>query len=59
MEKSIKSQLVSFSLKQNRRANAGVVGFACAKLTPLEAKLVKAISKNFIMFFTASPPSLY
>jgi hypothetical protein len=35
---------------------AGVAGFACAKLTLLKAKLVKAITKTLIMFFTVSPP---
>jgi hypothetical protein len=35
---------------------AGVAGLACAKLTPLKAKLVKATIKTLIMFFTVSPP---
>jgi hypothetical protein len=41
---------------------AGVAGeasgwLACAKLTLLKAKLVRAITKTLIMFFTVSPPS--
>jgi len=36
---------------------AGVAGLSCAKLRPLKAKLVKAITKTLIMFFTVSPPS--
>ena len=39
---------------------AGVAGFACAKLTPLKAKLVKAITSSFVRlpFFVASEPKL-
>jgi hypothetical protein len=35
-----------------------VAGFACAKLIPLKARLVKAITKTLIVFFTISPPFL-
>jgi hypothetical protein len=34
---------------------AGVAGFACAKLRPFKAKLVKATTKIAIMFSTLSP----
>jgi len=36
---------------------AGVAGFACAKPRALKLKVVKAITKILIMFFTVSPPS--
>jgi hypothetical protein len=32
------------------------VGFACAKLSPLKARVVKATIKTLIVFFTVSPP---
>src|SRR5262245_28959309 len=35
---------------------AGVAGFACAKLTPMKANVVKAATNNLIAFFTVSPP---
>jgi hypothetical protein len=38
---------------------AGVAGLACAKLTLLKAKLVKATIKILIVFFTVSPPSFH
>ena len=48
---------VFFSIAGAAGAAGVVAGFSCAKLRPLKAKPVKAITKILIMFFTVSPPS--